>query len=103
MRNKLELSDDKDKAAAAKKLEGKLFVYIYLSQFFATYACYKEWYTVQDGILYACSNGKFVATDDTLLAVLNECKQVGIYHKDKVYKSTSKEYTYREFKKLLRL
>ena len=88
----------------AKKYEGKLFVCIDLLKSFGnSYTINKDYYTVKNGIVYMVNDGKEFATGDKLLSIQTNCKQIGIYYPNKIYKRIMKTYTYSEFKKLNRL
>jgi len=88
----------------AKKYEGKLFVDISLLKIMgSSYSINKDFYTVKEGKVCMVNDGKEYFTGDTLLNISTDCKQIGIYDPNKIYKRIIKDYTYAEFKKLHRL
>lgn len=91
-------------AYLAKKYEGKLFVNICLINILGnSYCINKDYYTVKNGKVCMVNDGKEYFTGDTLLNISTDCKQIGIYHPEKIYKRVMKDYTYSEFKKLHKL
>ena len=88
----------------SKKFEGKLFVDISLCKIFGkSYSIIKDFYTVINGKVCCVNDGHQHFTDDTLLNVSKDCKQIGIYDPTKVYKRIIKDYNYSQFKKLHKL
>jgi len=84
--------------------EGKLFTHISLSSIHGkVFLARKDWYTVQNRVIYLVSNGWFYPTWDKALSLKTDCNRVGIYDPDKTYKAVRREYTYQEIKKRLRL
>lgn len=97
---KMNPTTDVDKYLA-KKFEGKLFVDVSLMKIFGnSFSINKDYYTVKDGKVCMVNDGKEYFTGDTLLNLSTDCKQIGIYHPNKIYKRVIKTYTYSEFKKL---
>lgn len=87
----------------AKKFEGKLFVDISMLKFGKTFSINKDFYTVKNGRVCMVNDGREDFTGDTLINLTIDCRQIGIYHPEKIYKRIIKDYTYAEFKKLHKL
>ncbi len=86
------------------ELEGGLFVEISLRSIEGkTYTVRKDWYAVENGIVYDVSNGKKYATGDSLWNVKRICKRVGRYDANKIHKFQVKHYSYAEIKKLFKI
>ena len=88
----------------AAKLEGGLFVNIFLSggscgMWFA----HKTYYTVKGGQVFSIDQKVLHLSGDTLENVSAECKRIGKYDPSKYYVGTTREYKYAEIKKLLKL
>ncbi len=90
----------------AKQMEGKLFANIHVSPGISVdhIYCTKTFFTVLDGKVYELhKNGELYKTDDTLMMVGRECRQVGKYEKGKGYERIGKDYTFEELAKRLEL
>jgi hypothetical protein len=102
MTSSIKLSSEEE-AYFAKKYEGKLFVDISMFKFGNSFTINKDFYTVIGGKVCMVNDGKQQFTGDTMFDLSKDCKQIGIYHPEKIYKRVIKEYTYSEFKKLHKL
>jgi hypothetical protein len=87
----------------AKEYEGKLFVNIFLLPCFGSYTVRKDYYTVLNGLVYSTHEGELHASGDTMLSLQTDCKKIGKYNPDKKYKTTTRNYSYSEIKKLFKL
>ena len=83
--------------------EGKLFVHVWLMKTFATYMVCKDYYTVFNGKACSIHGGELDPTGDTMMKLQTDCRRVGVYNPLKTYKSITKNYSYSEIKKLLKL
>lgn len=87
-----------------KKLEGKVFVHIYMLKIGRNYSFTKQYYTVKEGEVYIIEkDGTLYPSKDTLFSVEYECTPVGVYDSKKKYERVIKDYSYSEVKNILKL
>jgi predicted RNase H-like nuclease (RuvC/YqgF family) len=108
LKSKLETASYDDEISAylaqSKELEGGLFVDISIQSIEGkTFCVRKDWYTVENGIVYEVGDGRKYATGDSLWNVKKSCKRVGKYKPDEIHKFVTKHYSYAEFKGLLKI
>lgn len=98
------ITDTQIENALSKELEGKVFEHVYVTNSGDTFFCGKDFYTVKGGQVYLIGkDGVLQPSGDTLLSIKSECRYIGNYSPDKLYKGTRNSMKQSEIKKALKL
>jgi len=87
----------------AKEMNGKLYEHVWMSFFDGKYWVHKDYYAVEDGVVYLVNNGTRQKTGDELMTTKIESVCVGEYDRSAIYKNTMAEYDHKQIKKALKL
>ena len=86
------------------KLEGGLFAEISLHYCGKDYVARRDLYTVKNGKVYNVNeNGSLTATGDKLHDIKRDCHKIGKYNPSDKNQFKSKQFSYSEIKKALKL
>ena len=86
----------------AEKYEGKVFAQVYMIHMGGTYWVNRDYYFVRDGKVWLIEkDGATCDSKDTLFQLQLDCVIIGKYNPKNKYKSTSREYSYKQVKRLL--